>query len=347
MLNINLKILYELLLLEHSVCSVWDKGYRYGFNGKEIDKGSEGMGGGGSTYDYGFRIYNPSLGKFLSVDPLFKSYPWFTPYQFAGNGPINAIDLDGLEQAIVTKYKINNKTRISIKFVNPNERVDHLAHGKLGFDYLDKINNPNNSSTVRMAELTLNSPEYLLYNYSNITYYVPNTNGAYTDCFGVKYEKKTGPLKDALGNHKSIPTKAADGSTHSAIFRTGVITIQNQLNIFYNNDRSKLKSSDLNSELNNITDIKAQLDEIGEKMRSDQSLTLNIVGFTDKDGSNESNQKLANKRIEGIKKYLTDKYQISESRYTTTNKGESISNQNEKKPEDRKVELTLVKNTVE
>ena len=55
------------------------------------------MGGGGSTYDYGFRIYNPALGKFLSVDPLFTAYPWYTPYQFAGNNPIAAIDVDGLE----------------------------------------------------------------------------------------------------------------------------------------------------------------------------------------------------------------------------------------------------------
>ena len=57
-----------------------------------------GLGGGGSTYDYGFRIYNPQLGKFLSVDPLFKSYPWYTPYQYAGNKPIRFIDLDGLEE---------------------------------------------------------------------------------------------------------------------------------------------------------------------------------------------------------------------------------------------------------
>jgi hypothetical protein len=28
------------------------------------------MGGGGSTYDYGFRIYNPNIGKFLGVDPF-------------------------------------------------------------------------------------------------------------------------------------------------------------------------------------------------------------------------------------------------------------------------------------
>jgi hypothetical protein len=31
------------------------------------------------------------------VDPLTRSYPWYTPYQFAGNTPIKFIDLDGLE----------------------------------------------------------------------------------------------------------------------------------------------------------------------------------------------------------------------------------------------------------
>ncbi len=74
--------------------------YAYGFNGKRKDP--EGMGGGGATYDYGFRIYNPNLGKFLSVDPLTKSYLWYTPYQFAGNMPISAIDLDGEEIKVNT-----------------------------------------------------------------------------------------------------------------------------------------------------------------------------------------------------------------------------------------------------
>jgi RHS repeat-associated protein len=76
--------------------------YFYGFNGKERD--DEGMGGGGATYDYGFRIYNPQIARFLSVDPLTASYPWYTPYQFAGNKPIWCIDLDGLEEAYVSEY---------------------------------------------------------------------------------------------------------------------------------------------------------------------------------------------------------------------------------------------------
>lgn len=76
--------------------------YRFAFNGKEKD--SEGMGGGGSTYDYGFRIYNAQLGRFLSVDPLAKSYPWNSPYSYAENDVISCVDLDGLE-----KWKINDQ----------------------------------------------------------------------------------------------------------------------------------------------------------------------------------------------------------------------------------------------
>jgi len=67
--------------------------YRYGFNGKELDKETTGT----TTYDYGFRIYSPALGRFLSTDPLYKEYPFFTPYQYASNCPIVLIDIDGLE----------------------------------------------------------------------------------------------------------------------------------------------------------------------------------------------------------------------------------------------------------
>jgi|GEM_PF-2872761 len=68
--------------------------YRYGFNGKE---GDDEVKGDDNQQDYGMRIYDPRVGRFLSVDPLSAKYPWYTPYQFAGNMPILAIDIDGLE----------------------------------------------------------------------------------------------------------------------------------------------------------------------------------------------------------------------------------------------------------
>jgi RHS repeat-associated protein len=75
--------------------------YRYGFNGKEKDNE---VSGDGNQYDYGFRIYNPRLGRFLSVDPLSPKYPFYTPYQFASNNPIMNVDIDGLEgDPVITK----------------------------------------------------------------------------------------------------------------------------------------------------------------------------------------------------------------------------------------------------
>lgn len=41
--------------------------------------------------------------RFLSVDPIGRQYPELTPYQFASNTPIMAIDLDGLEKKKSTK----------------------------------------------------------------------------------------------------------------------------------------------------------------------------------------------------------------------------------------------------
>ena len=82
-----------------------DDGYRFGFNGKEND----GEWGTQHIQDYGFRLYNPAIGKFLSVDPLSPDYPWYTPYQFAGNKPINSIDLDGLEEWEVIKENLLQK----------------------------------------------------------------------------------------------------------------------------------------------------------------------------------------------------------------------------------------------
>lgn len=71
--------------------------YCFGFNGKEAD--TDGEWGAGeftnTTYDYGFRIYNPSIGKFLSVDPLAHEYAMWSPYTYVIDKPILFVDPDG------------------------------------------------------------------------------------------------------------------------------------------------------------------------------------------------------------------------------------------------------------
>ncbi|WP_143961161.1 RHS repeat domain-containing protein [Litoribacter populi] len=65
--------------------------YRYGFNGKENDSET-------GTQDYGFRIYDPKIAKFLSVDPLAPEFPWNSTYAFSEGSPVSNVDLDGLEK---------------------------------------------------------------------------------------------------------------------------------------------------------------------------------------------------------------------------------------------------------
>jgi len=100
--------------------------YRYGFNGKEQDQETYGDG---NIYDYGFRIYNPRLGKFLSIDPLTSGYPFYTPYQFAGNKPIVAIDLDGLEE-----YFKNVIDQMTFGFKVLAKQTNSTYTASVGFD---------------------------------------------------------------------------------------------------------------------------------------------------------------------------------------------------------------------
>ena len=103
--------------------------YRYGFNGKEMDNEvrenpTTGTSGTGNHYAYGFRGYDPRSTRFLSVDPLTPDYPWYTPYQFAGNTPIQAIDLEGLEP-----WKVNDgnrgRTNVTGPFVDQQAAQDY------------------------------------------------------------------------------------------------------------------------------------------------------------------------------------------------------------------------------
>ena len=89
--------------------------YRYGFNGKENDNEVKGTG---NQQDYGMRIYDPRIGKFLSEDPLTKDYPELTPYQFASNSPIENSDLDGAESLSEIKAGLAKKIEMQMRVMN-------------------------------------------------------------------------------------------------------------------------------------------------------------------------------------------------------------------------------------
>ena len=65
----------------------------YLYNGKEF---VETPSNEYNVYDYGFRGYYATIGRFTSMDPLCEQTPWQSPYAYAGNNFVNCIDYMGL-----------------------------------------------------------------------------------------------------------------------------------------------------------------------------------------------------------------------------------------------------------
>jgi RHS repeat-associated protein len=64
---------------------------RYKYNGKEWSDVS-------GWYDYGFRYYDPVIGRFTGIDPIAEKYAFVSAYNYAENEPIANIDLWGLQR---------------------------------------------------------------------------------------------------------------------------------------------------------------------------------------------------------------------------------------------------------
>ena len=72
--------------------------YRFGFQGQEMDNEVAGVG---NSINYKYRVHDPRIGRFLSIDPLSDSYPWNSSYAFSENRVIDGVELEGLEVILV------------------------------------------------------------------------------------------------------------------------------------------------------------------------------------------------------------------------------------------------------
>ena len=80
--------------------------YRYGFQGQEMD---DEVKGEGNSLNFKYRMHDPRVGRFLSIDPIEKVYPHISPYAFSENRVIDGVDFEGLEYVTRTHTIVENK----------------------------------------------------------------------------------------------------------------------------------------------------------------------------------------------------------------------------------------------
>ncbi|MEZ4773644.1 MAG: SpvB/TcaC N-terminal domain-containing protein [Bacteroidia bacterium] len=137
------------------------KYYRY--SGKERDKET-------GLHYFGARYAVPWLGRWLSIDPLIKKYPYISPYNFTLNNPIRVIDPNGADVYVLLYTSGNkrgdemfksaaltrgNNLQYAIDPAKDEIFVGEIADISLVGDYLDEINRIKRKTSGKITELSI------------------------------------------------------------------------------------------------------------------------------------------------------------------------------------------------
>lgn len=292
---------------------------RYGYVGKELDNNT-------GLHEYGARYYASWLNRFVSVDGLKDEYPFYTPFQYAGNKPVIAIDIDGLEEWVVISYFKdgrftgttiirNNKTQLRLP--------EHKNSGEtlyMRMDYEDTI--PSRISFKTESK----SGEKSMLSWKDF-YENSETNGA-------------SPVwRSELGNRETAVLqglKSSNENKYKAVRNNRLamfIPEPNESNIQFNHDEASLTNVG-----------RGALNVFVRKLQLFENLTISLYAHTSIEGDEDYNLELSEKRAQAVKDYLVNIGGVDASRIVEVKGlGETspLPGKTGVEPENRRVEVKI------
>ena len=157
--------------------------YKYGFNGKE---NVDDVYGNDVANDFGARIYDARIVKWLSVDMLYNQYPCISPFVFCLNNPIIFKDPNGKQV-----HPMSDEALEIIKYGLTPEESKYITLDEYGF--IDKAMIEKGSAELTSvggnfsALLTIVKDERILEIYVQQTF---ETQSKTTDMGQARYESE-------------------------------------------------------------------------------------------------------------------------------------------------------------
>ncbi len=135
----------------------------------------------GNSLDFGARVYDSRLGRWLSIDPLQKHYSGLSPYIFSIDNPIVLRDADGnvvvdrMGNPVTVTYSKNSSGQYVANFAftegtteavkehfykNGGEVINTLIQVQTGRDQVDKVINSADKIHTTLIPAKGNKPVY-------------------------------------------------------------------------------------------------------------------------------------------------------------------------------------------
>lgn len=137
--------------------ALFESFYPFGFTGKQKE-----INEAGNSYDFGGRMYNGRLGRWMSIDPMHGMYPSVSPYNYAMNNPIALLDPDG--NKVVTTKEFD---RIYGKYYNALKKTQgfktilrHYQKGRTFMFEVDDVRVLRKSSEDNVDYFAVTKPVY-------------------------------------------------------------------------------------------------------------------------------------------------------------------------------------------
>ena len=164
--------------------------YWFGFNRMESE---DDLYGEKNAYDFGARIYDARLGRFLSLDPLYRSFAFESNYIFAGNNPIYYIDDNG-EKKVTYITTIENGKKTTQIMVN-NDYVETVTFMKT---INISLGGPQGEYISWTVDVKYNVVEFITIDLDNNR--VSTTGNIRTDIAKSKWEETVSKWQESIVN---------------------------------------------------------------------------------------------------------------------------------------------------
>ena len=121
----------------------------YKYNGKELDR-MHGL----DWYDYGAREYDPTIGQFISMDPLCEKYYNVSPYAYCAGNPVRYVDPDGRTIQITNKdetwtYTFGTTYDGQNKYIRSVYELLNTLKDRGGEDYIKQLIDSKHLFTIK------------------------------------------------------------------------------------------------------------------------------------------------------------------------------------------------------